>query len=370
MTCDIDKNKTIKSRLPDLRIGDLVINPPIVLGGMGVRVTTAPLVAAVANQGCAGTIASVGIVSLDTKASDMVRASSEGLRLEIEKARALSQGPIGVNVMVALSNFDALIKTCDEMEADYVVCGAGLPRNLPHLIANSHTKLIPIVSSVRATKIICMDWWRKYERMPDAIVLEGAYAGGHLGFKYEQIDQWNENCLRRLTIEVVAALKPFERLCGRSIPLIVGGGVYDGLDIAGILAAGAAGVQIATRFISTIECEAHYNFKNEVIRSKIEDMMIIPSPVGMPLRAIRNPFVEKILQGKKVPFSCRYRCLKTCDPATAPFCIAKALSEAVNGNLDEGFVVGGYNSWRVHSIVTVKELIDELVRDAAEAIKE
>lgn len=351
--------------LPALRIADLEINPPIIQGGMGVRVSGARLAAAVANEGCAGVIASVGLGRFeDSPGSQFVRLNDEALKAEIRKARSLSKGIIGVNVMVALSNYESLIRTAAEERVDFIVSGAGLPLELPGLVPDRNIKLIPIVSSARALRIICSKWKKSHDRMPDAVILEGPRAGGHLGFKHEDLDQDGQATLEDLLVETVELANTYDP----PIPVIAAGGVYNGGDIVRMLELGASGVQMATRFVCTKECDVDERFKTAYINATAEDVVIIHSPVGMPARVIRNDFVDRISRGETMPFKCEYRCLKTCDPNTAPYCIAKVLANASKGIMDESFAFAGSNAPRCTEIVTVRELIKQLVDGANQYI--
>ena len=344
-------------QIPTLRIGDLEINPPIIQGGMGVRVSGSRLASAVANEGCAGIIASVGLGGFeDLKASDFVRVNNDALREKIRAARSLSKGVIGVNVMVVLSNYEELVKVCVEEKVDLIICGSGLPLDLPKLTAGSGIKLIPIVSSARAFKIIYNKWKQNYNHVPDAVILEGPLAGGHLGFNFDDVVAGKTPTLEQLVQELIDYVQNLEE----TIPVIAAGGIYTGEDIARFLKMGASGVQMATRFVCTDECDVHDDFKQAYLSAKKEDITIIKSPVGLPGRVIKNKFVEKILAGETIPFRCPHHCLRSCNPRLAPYCIARVLVTASKGILDESFVFAGANAYRCTEIVSVKALIDEL----------
>jgi len=354
------------TKLPALRIANLVIDPPIIQGGMGVRVSGPKLAAAVANEGCAGVIASVGLGSFeDSPVSQFVQLNEDALRQAIRKARQLSSGVIGVNVMVALTNYEDLVRIAAEEGVDFVVSGAGLPLDLPGLVPDRKVALIPIVSSARALRIICQKWQKSYNRLPDAVVLEGPRAGGHLGFKVEDLGGDESHSLEHLLADVLE----FVATMDEPIPVIPAGGVFDGADIAKFLKLGASGVQMASRFVCTDECDVDQKFKEAYINSTDKDIAIIRSPVGMPARVIMNGFVERMMRGERAPFQCRYKCLKTCDPATAPYCIARVLADASKGLLDEAFVFAGANAPRCHEIVSVKTLVRQLVAEAVAALK-
>lgn len=343
----------MKSKLPDLIIGDLKINPPIIQGGMGVRISTVPLVAAVCNEGVLGVIASVGLGEeyngeKHTKL-DYRGRSRLALKEQINETKKITKNPFAVNIMYALSNYDDLVTVCAKENAAAIISGAGLPLRLPSLVGNSKIKLIPIVSSARAAKIISEAWKKKYNRLPDAFVVEGPLAGGHLGFNFDELKMIDNFKLERLVSEVIKVAKNLG-----NVPVVAAGGIFDGKDIAKFLKLGASGVQIATRFVCTYECDVSPKFKEEFLRSKKEDIIIIDSPVGLPGRVIKNKFVERVIKGEKIPFDCAYKCLKTCIPEDSPYCIAKALVNAYRGNLDEGFAMCGANAYRVKEIISVK----------------
>ena len=351
-----------KSKVPSLIIGDLEINPPIVQGGMGVRVSKAGLAVAVANEGCAGVISTVGLGDFEHHpGSEFVRINEEALRQEIRKAKSLTSGVIGVNVMVALSNYENLTRTAAEEGVDLIISGAGLPLDLPGFVEGRPVKLIPIVSSARALSIIYKKWKRQYNRTPDAVVVEGAKAGGHLGFGYQEVIDGTAPDLDDILKEVIATANAFEK----PVPVIAAGGIFDGKDIARVLKLGASGVQMATRFVCTDECDVNINFKMAYINAKKEDITIINSPVGMPGRVLKNKFVERINRGETIPFKCSFKCLRSCNPRKAPYCIAKVLVNAAEGNLDEAFAFSGTNAYRCTEIVPVKQLIDELAEETA-----
>ena len=351
--------------MPSLRIGDKNASVPIVQGGMGVGISRAGLAAAVANCGGIGVIAAVGLDLLEGRARGRTKGmSSRLLHEEIAKAKSMTGGIIGVNIMVALSDYTSLVTAAIEAEADLLFLGAGLPLHLsdeypPPRLDYLRTRIVPIVSSARAAELIFSYWSRKYGRIPDAVVVEGPRAGGHLGFRHEQIDD-PAYALEKLLPGVVAALRPWEQEYGKSIPVIAAGGVFDGRDILRMISLGAGGVQMATRFIATYECDADPAFKQALIDAGQEDIAIIQSPVGLPGRAIRNQFIRDVEAGERKPFTCPFKCLKTCDYKTAPYCIALALGNAQQGRLEQGFAFTGANGYRVDRLVSVAELIAEL----------
>ena len=351
-----------------LRIGDFVAPIPIIQGGMGVGVSLSGLASAVAKEGGIGVIACAGVGMAEPDFfSNYLEANSRALRKEIRRARERSTGILGVNIMVALSNFGELVTAALEEGIDVIFSGAGLPLDLPqYLKGTTHTKLVPIVSSGRAARIIAKRWLERHDYLPDAFVVEGVLAGGHLGFKPEQLED-PAYTLERLLPEVLAEVRRLEEKHRRAIPVIAAGGIYTGADIHKFLELGAAGVQMATRFVTTHECDASLGFKEAYIQAKLEDMVIIKSPVGMPGRAIRNQFLEEVEAGKKVPFKCPYHCIITCDYLNSPYCIALALINAQRGMLSRGFAFAGQNAYRATEIVSVKELIATLLDEYEKA---
>ncbi|RPH93572.1 MAG: nitronate monooxygenase [Calditrichaeota bacterium] len=363
------------NRMPRLQLGDLTVQVPIIQGGMGVGISRSGLASAVANQGGIGVIASVGLDLMNGKIRGRTKGSNTFmLKEEIRQARRLTKGIIGVNVMMALTDFEQLVDATIEEGADVLFLGAGLPLNISKQLTPEHlrhlkTKIVPIVSSDRAARLIFQYWSRKYNRVPDGVVVEGPKAGGHLGFRKEQIFD-PAFALEKLVPAVVSAVLPFEQEYGTSIPVIAGGGIFTGQDIHKILQLGAQGVQMATRFIATFECDADDAFKQAILNAGEKDVMIIDSPVGLPGRAIRNAFLDDVTAGIKKPFKCPFKCLRTCDYKTVPYCIALALTNAQRGKLEDGFAFTGANAHRVHSITSVKALMDSLIQEyelAAEA---
>ena len=336
---------------------------------MGVAISLAELAAAVANEGGIGIIASIGINRDEPDVyTDYVASSNRAVKNEIKKARGLSKGIIGINIMVAITNYAETVQAAIEEGIDIIISGAGLPMHLPkykiEAAVKSDTALVPICSSGRSAAIICRTWDKKYNYTPDAIVVEGPLAGGHLGFSPDELSRIDEYSLEKLVADVIEEVKPYEAKYGRKIPVIAGGGVYSGEDIVKFIKLGAAGVQMATRFVATDECNAHPKFKEAYINAKAEDIVLIQSPVGLPGRAVRSNFVTAVENGKKIPIKCPYHCLITCKVEDSPYCIALALTNATKGNFDHGFVFCGSNASRIDRIMSVKELMDSLVAEA------
>lgn len=348
----------------ELNLGELKIKLPIIQGGMGIAISLSGLASAVANEGGVGVIAVAGLGMFeDDYKKRYVEANSNGLRKEIRKARELTKGVLGVNIMVALTNFGDLVKTSIEEGIDMIISGAGLPLNLPeYLTEGSKTKLVPIVSSGRAAKILCSKWKEQYDYLPDALVVEGPKAGGHLGFKRNQLED-PEFELEKLLPSVLENVKPFEETYNVKIPVIAAGGIFTGADIKKFMDMGASGVQLGTRFVTTHECDASDKFKQTYIDSTKDDMEIINSPVGMPGRAINSEFIQKVNAGEKRPVKCPYHCLRTCNIETTPYCIVSALMNGRKGNFFNGYAFAGSNAYRTTEIVSVKELMNSLVQE-------
>jgi nitronate monooxygenase len=354
--------------MQELRIGDLKIKLPIIQGGMGIGISMSGLASAVANEGGVGVIAVAGIGMRDPEYTrDFIQANIRALTQEIRKARDLSNGIIGVNIMVALTNFADMVRTAISEKIDIIFSGAGLPMNLPEFLnPGSKTKLVPIVSSGRAAGLLCKKWTESYEYLPDAFVVEGPKAGGHLGFKVGDLDK-PDFALEKLVPEVRDHIREYEEKYDKHIPVIAAGGIYTGADILNIMKLGADGVQMATRFVTTDECDASDKFKQTYIDAKEEDIEIIMSPVGMPGRAINNEFIDKISRGEKRPVKCPYKCIKTCDIEKTPYCIFAALLNAMKGNFFNGFAFAGTNAFRARKIISVKETIQNLIREFKDA---
>jgi len=273
--------------------------------------------------------------------------------------------------MMALSGCDDLLLVAIDERVDLVFVGAGLMLKKPKTLSldrlrEIETKIIPIVSSARAAKIIFQCFEKNFNHVPDAIVVEGPLAGGHLGFKKEQI--YNPDfALEKLLPDVISVIKPYEQQFNKGIPVIAAGGIYTGADIYKFIQLGASGVQMATRFVATNECDASIEFKNAYVKCKKDDLIIIESPVGLPGRAIRNKFLDDVLSGIKKPFKCTWKCLKSCDFRKVPYCINIALTNAKMGQLEDGYAFAGTNAYRIDKIIPVKELIETLLAEYKKA---
>ncbi len=360
---------TLTMRMPPLRIGELVAEVPIVQGGMGVGVSLTSLASAVADAGGIGVLSAIGLGFIRPQpGKSLAEGCLEALRAEIRTARQKTRGILGMNAMVASTNFEREVDTAIEEGIDVLFAGAGLPLDLPaRLIAGAKTKLVPIVSSARAAALLIKRWRERHGYTPDALVVEGPMAGGHLGFSPEQVYD-PDFALEHIVPPIIEEAHRAEQACGRPVPVIAGGGIFTGYDIARFLAMGAAGVQMGTRFVATCECDAAEGLKQAFVDCKEEDIMLIKSPVGMPGRAIRGPFLDQVEQGNTKPVSCPFQCLKTCDYTKSPYCICKALIQAQRGNLERGFAFAGQNAHRVTGIVPVRSLIAELQEQYAAAV--
>ena len=347
-------------------IGELKARLPLVQGGRGVGISLSGLASAVANEGGVGVISAASI-SRTPRYAGLGLSDADALRQDIRRARRLTKGFIGVNIMVALTNFEALCRAALEEGVDILFAGAGLPLSLPAFAEKwSKTKLVPIVSSGKAAAMIAKWWKEKYNRLPDAFVVEGPMAGGHLGFKSNQIDD-PAFALDKILPDVCDAARNLEKDSGVSIPLIAAGGIYTGADIRKYLKMGAQAVQLGTRFVATAECDAPEAFKQAYLDARQEDILIVQSPVGMPGRALKNSFIQKMEMGQTSPVRCRYHCITPCKRDKSPYCIADALLTSLSGNSEDGLIFAGENAWRVNKMQTVQELIKELELEYVQA---
>ncbi len=331
---------------------------PLLQGGMGVGVSLGNLAGHVARAGGMGVIstANPGYREADFWRSP-AEANRRALAAEIKRAKRLARGCglVAVNVMVATSDWAQAVTTALEAGADAIISGAGLPLSLPQLAKGFDALLAPIVSSARAAAILCRSWLKNHARLPDFVVLEGSEAGGHLGFSAQELAQGTAKPLDVLLAEVRQAIAPFG-----NIPVFAAGGISTASEAAALMRKGAAGVQVATRFIATEECDASQAYKEILLRAKPEDIVITASPVGMPGRALRSPLVQRVQAGIRVPpLSCSH-CIIPCKPASTPYCITRALIDAVNGSWETGLFFCGAQAAKLKEIVPVRTLIEEL----------
>ncbi len=346
-----------------IKLGDKTSKYPIIQGGMGVGVSLHKLAGTVSKEGGIGIIstADIGYQEPDFDKNPN-EANLRAISKEIQKAREIAGEDkiLGVNIMVAMKEYASLVRECVKQKIDLIISGAGIPKDLPEYVKETKTKIAPIVSSLRCCKLIVKHWMSKYNYVPDMIVIEGPEAGGHLGFKQEELEENNKPKLEDITVEIVSYIKEVEKETGKEIPVISAGGIWDSKDIKKFLDLGADGVQMATRFVATNECDASEEFKQAYINAQKENIKIIKSPVGMPGRAIFNSFIQKT-EKEKCKISKCYQCIKTCRVESTPYCITKALINSVKGNISEGLIFCGSNVEKVKEIVSVKTLMNELV---------
>ncbi len=350
--------------MKSFNIGDLKIPVPIIQGGMGIGISLSGLASAVANMGGVGVISTVGIGLTGENRNTNYRISNiDAIREEIRKAREKTRGVLGVNIMSVITNFSDMVRTTIEEGIDIIFSGAGLPLDLPKYLGEGiKTKLVPIVSSARAASIIATKWWQNFNYLPDAFVVEGPKAGGHLGFKADSLFD-ESNTLENLVAEVLKVTEWIREKYNKIIPVIAAGGIYTGKDMYSIMKQGASAVQLGTRFVATDECDANIEFKNAFVRAGEKDIQIIKSPVGMPGRSIFNQFLLEAEEGKRRPAVCKNNCIRSCNPKTTSYCISEALLAAYKGNLADGFAFTGSNAWRVDRISTVSNVFNELTTE-------
>jgi NAD(P)H-dependent flavin oxidoreductase YrpB (nitropropane dioxygenase family) len=349
-------------KMKPLVIGDLIARFPIIQGGMGVGVSRSRLAGAVAKEGGIGILstAQIGYDEPDFN-KHQIESNLDAIKKHLRLAKEWAEGGIvGVNIMVATKQYERYVKAACEGGADVIISGAGLPISLPELVRGFKTKIAPIVSSIRAASVILKMWDRKYQTTADFIVIEGPLAGGHLGFTKEQLDHIEDMDYNTEMKGIIECKKEYEAKYGRDIPVIIAGGIYDQEDIKHALQLGADGVQIATRFVVTEECDASEEYKQAYLAANKEDVKIVISPVGMPGRAIVNPFLKTVDQGRVAVTKC-FNCLEHCNPKDTPYCITKALINAVEGNLKDGLIFCGENVHRLKEMTTVKAIFEELV---------
>jgi nitronate monooxygenase len=347
--------------LPPLVIGDLAAPIPVIQAGMGLRVAMSNLAAAVARTGAIGCISSVGMGRVERSLDDYTAESNEKLAWEIRNARRLApNGILAVNAMVAMSNYDEIIGVCVQEGVDIIISGAGLPLKLPQLTADSAVKLVPVVSSARALNLILRTWDRRYQVMPDAVIIEGPLCGGHLGFSYDQIEHPDTVALPQLLEEIRATLQPYADRYGKRIPLLGAEEVSSADDVLRMLQLGFDGAHVGTRFICTTESGLARASKEVWVEATAEDIVVIQSPLGMPVRVLRTPLVERLLKGERIPFTCPFQCLRACEAGSVKFCIADALVHTYFGHTDRGLFMTGCAVGKVNDIISVTEFFEPL----------
>lgn len=349
--------------MKELRIGNKTAKLPVIQGGMGVGVSRGSLAGAVAKAGGIGIIstAQIGFDEPDFQ-SNHKEANLRAIRKHIQLAKAQADGGlVGANVMVALKDYEEHVKAAAEAGADVVICGAGLPVTLPELLGESDTKFAPIVSTEKALMVLFKMWDKKYRKTADFIVVEGPKAGGHLGFSNEQLEKDLEGSLDydAEIQKIIERVRLQEEKYDKRIPVIIAGGIFDAGDVEHALQLGADGVQVASRFVATKECDADERYKQAYVKAKEEDIRIIKSPVGMPGRAIQNAFLEEVARGGCKVERCM-GCLAKCNPAQIPYCITDALIRAVRGDVEHGLIFCGSNVGKITEITTVPEIMRDL----------
>lgn len=355
-----------------LKIGKHILEYPIVQGGMGLGISWDKLAGTVSLEGGLGVISAVGTgYYADAKYSKKVINSKpfdaenfyskEGLSAIVKNARKIcGTKPLGVNILYAINEYDRVIKDACEAGVDIIITGAGLPTNMPEFTVDyPDVALVPIVSSAKALKIICKRWTQRYNRLPDAVIVEGPLSGGHQGFTYEQCGM-EEYQLENLIAPILEEIK----LWG-DFPLIAAGGVWDHSDIQTMFTLGAQGVQIGTRFIGTYECDAADVFKDILVKSTKEEIQLFKSPVGYPARGVRTNLIKMVEQKEGPAIRCISNCVSPChrgqEAKAVGYCIADRLYDAYNGNVETGLFFTGANGYKLNEIISVKELMAKLV---------
>ncbi len=349
-----------------LKIGSLTVEKPIIQGGMGVGVSLGNLAGAVAKEGGIGIISSAQIGYREPDFDkDPLAANLRAIRKEYEKARKIApDGVIGFNIMVALKHYEEYVQAAVETGADIIISGAGLPTELPKLVGDAGTMLAPIVSTGRSVGVILKFWDRKYNRVPDLLVIEGPKAGGHLGFTRGQLTDYLEEETADYDEEIgkiIAVVREYEERYGKKIPVALAGGIENREQAQHAFALGADAIQVATRFVTTEECDADIRFKEAYLKAKEEDIVIVKSPVGMPGRAILNDFMKKVNAGEKIPHSPCHGCLRNCEPAKIPYCITDSLIHAAKGEVEDALLFCGAYAYRAEKLETVREVMDSLL---------
>lgn len=349
-----------ESLLRPLRIGELTAKVPVIQGGMGVGISLSGLAGAAAACGGIGILSAAQIGWRDKDFdNDPIGCNLRAIREELQKAKKIACGGIvGINIMVATRQYEDYVRAAVEAGADLIISGAGLPMTLPELAGHTKTKLAPIVSSLKSAQVILKYWLKKYDRLPDLIVIEGPLAGGHLGFSREQLEHLETMDYDEEIRRIIAHVNECAEARHKEIPVAVAGGIYERRDAERCFALGASGVQMATRFVTTYECDAPMAYKQAYIRAGKEDIVITDSPVGMPGRAIRNAFLEKVKKGRLTHGRC-HTCIASCKPKETPYCITDALVNAVKGNLDEALLFCGTNAYRAKKLERVKDIMEE-----------
>ena len=347
------------------RIGEKEVRIPLIQGGMGVGISLGRLAGTVAAQGGVGIIstAQIGFREEDFD-RDPGAANLRAIRKEMARARTISpNGIIGYNIMVALRDYEAHVQAAVAAGADLIISGAGLPAELPMLTQGSKTKIAPIVSTEKSAKVILKYWDRKHQQTADLVVIEGPEAGGHLGFDREALDFYAKSDYTEEIRRILDVVRGYEKKFGKKIPVVAAGGIYDREDVERAMKSGVDGVQVASRFVTTEECDADFRYKEAYIQASKEDIVIVKSPVGMPGRAVNNTFTRQKVKEKDENWKC-HQCLEKCNPGKIPYCITDALVNAVKGNLDKGLIFCGANAYRATKMEHVSEIMEEFKKSA------
>lgn len=346
-----------------LIIGDLTAKIPVIQGGMGVGISLSGLAGAVAAEGGVGVISTAQIgFRYPNFEKDPIGTNLIAIGDEIRKAREIAKGGIiGVNIMVATRKYEEYVKAAVAAGVDLIISGAGLPMTLPELVAGSKTKIAPIVSSPKSAQVILKYWMKKYSKLPDLVVIEGPKAGGHLGFSYEQLTHMDEMDYDGEIRAIVKHVQECAKVQNAHVPVVAAGGIYTWEDAAHAYTLGVDGVQVATRFVTTYECDAPDSFKQAYIDATEEDIVLVKSPVGMPGRAINNAFLEKTRQGK-VPHGRCQLCVSTCKPDETPYCITEALVNSARGESENALIFCGTNAAKADKIESVHDIMQEFAQ--------
>lgn len=349
-------------KLPSLTIGHLRAKLPIIQGGMGIGISLSGLAGAVAKAGGIGIISGVQIGFREPDfVTNTVAANCRAIESELAKARSIApDGIIGINFMAIAEHFEDYVAHAARCGVDLIISGAGLPMTLPRLVEGTKTKIMPIVSSLRACRLILNSWLKKHNRLPDGVVVEGPEAGGHLGFKLEDLQQGTNQSLSEILNEVIPFVRAFAAEHGTDIPVIAAGGISTHEDITHMFSLGVSGVQIGTAFVATEECDASATFKQAYLQATSEDVEIIKSPTGFAARAINTPFLQKAYSAEGIPPKRCFRCMPVavCSPDKTPYCLSQSLFQSANG--EDGLVFCGARVGEIHALTTVPKLIAQL----------
>lgn len=373
-----------------LKMGNIVAKIPLIQGGMGIGISLGSLAGAVAKEGGIGIISAAQIgyrePDFDTNTKE---ANLRAIKTEYDRARSIApEGVIGFNIMVAMRHYDEYVRAAIQAGADLIISGAGVPTDLPRIAGDADVKLAPIVSTVKSANLILKYWDKKYGRIPDLLVIEGPKAGGHLGFTGEQLARYGfgenspveeqaqaEQVQEQAQAEaeasydgeiraIMEAVRKFGEEHGQRIPVAVAGGISDRAQADHAFSLGADAIQVATRFVTTQECDADPRYKEAYLQAEESDIAIVKSPVGMPGRAIVNPFMKRVMAGEKIPHSPCHGCLHKCNPAEIPYCITDALVNAAKGEVDDALLFCGAYAYRAKRLETVKEVIASLLPES------